>query len=328
MSKLEKLADSVTASVRSYVAHATGPLLRRLYSVEAKLATVATTAGPPGERGPAGEPGKDGAPGRDAAAPSVDEIAAKLLADTAALEALRGPPGPAGERGPAGEAGKSVTAQEVAELLVDARAQEILRGPPGERGQDGAPGANGKDGSPGRDGRDAHEITIQKGIALDRIYAPGVYASFRGGLVRSTRQTDRLGQADADIEAAGWEIIVEGVAAINLERAGLREARLAVVLTSGAKSVCSLPIKATQYRGVYKAGESYDEGDFVTRDGSVWHCNAATDEAPTAGAAEWTLAVKHGRDGKAGERGERGLPGAAGRDGRDLTQMGLDGRKW
>jgi hypothetical protein len=39
-------------------------------------------------------------------------------------------------------------------------------------------------------------------------------------------------------------------------------------------------------------------GDVVTFGGSMWHCNAATEEKPGDGSAAWTLAAKRGRDGK------------------------------
>ena len=56
-----------------------------------------------------------------------------------------------------------------------------------------------------------------------------------------------------------------------------------------------------KYCGVYKNGQMYYLGNFVTHGGSVWHCNGPTLDTPGQGSA-WTLAVKQG---------------AAGRDGRD-----------
>ena len=49
------------------------------------------------------------------------------------------------------------------------------------------------------------------------------------------------------------------------------------------------------YQGTYEAGREYDKGQFVTHNGSLWHCNAKTTTRP-AGGPEWTLAVKSGRD--------------------------------
>ncbi len=52
------------------------------------------------------------------------------------------------------------------------------------------------------------------------------------------------------------------------------------------------------YRGVHVDGEEYQLGDFVTAQGSVWHCNRTTKTRPEGGSANWTLAVKRGADGK------------------------------
>lgn len=57
-----------------------------------------------------------------------------------------------------------------------------------------------------------------------------------------------------------------------------------------------LAFPVPMYRGVYIEGEAYEKGDMVTWGGSMWHCNAQTDEKP--GSDAWQLAVKKGRDGK------------------------------
>jgi hypothetical protein len=56
----------------------------------------------------------------------------------------------------------------------------------------------------------------------------------------------------------------------------------------------TLPTPA--YCGVFKQGEEYAPGDFVTWGGSLWHCNERTTDKPDAG--PWTLACKKGRDGR------------------------------
>ena len=52
-----------------------------------------------------------------------------------------------------------------------------------------------------------------------------------------------------------------------------------------------------KYCGVWEPERSYSVGDFVTQEGSMWHC-----EVPCTGvrppASTWTLCVKRGRDGK------------------------------
>src|SRR5690606_39243639 len=54
-----------------------------------------------------------------------------------------------------------------------------------------------------------------------------------------------------------------------------------------------------EYRGVYNRHDRYRCGEFVTKNGSLWHCNVdAPKTAPGSGSREWTLAVKRGKDAK------------------------------
>lgn len=50
-----------------------------------------------------------------------------------------------------------------------------------------------------------------------------------------------------------------------------------------------------KYLGAWDADRQYEKGNFVTDNGSVWHCNARTRARPGDG-ADWTLAVKKGMD--------------------------------
>jgi len=52
------------------------------------------------------------------------------------------------------------------------------------------------------------------------------------------------------------------------------------------------------YRGVFKAGETYQYGDLVTWGGSLWHAEKETGEKPDGPESGFRLAVKKGRDGK------------------------------
>jgi hypothetical protein len=53
---------------------------------------------------------------------------------------------------------------------------------------------------------------------------------------------------------------------------------------------------AFRYAGTYEAERQYSPGEFVTHDGSMWHCERSTKQKPGT-CADWTLAVKRGRDG-------------------------------
>jgi hypothetical protein len=71
-----------------------------------------------------------------------------------------------------------------------------------------------------------------------------------------------------------------------------------------------------RYRQIFQEGTTYEPGDAVTYAGALWQCNKATKTRPglITSAAEWTMAVKSGRDGKDGKPGERGPAGPAGKD--------------
>lgn len=53
----------------------------------------------------------------------------------------------------------------------------------------------------------------------------------------------------------------------------------------------------TLYRGVFREGEKYVEGDCVTWNGSMFVARVATEAKPET-SKDWQLAVKRGRDGK------------------------------
>jgi hypothetical protein len=50
-----------------------------------------------------------------------------------------------------------------------------------------------------------------------------------------------------------------------------------------------------KYCGTYESGREYRPGNFVTDNGSIWHCDKPTTTRPGDGDC-WTLAVKRGRD--------------------------------
>jgi hypothetical protein len=52
-----------------------------------------------------------------------------------------------------------------------------------------------------------------------------------------------------------------------------------------------------KYQGIWDADRTYYVGDFVTNDGSVWHCDQAC-AGVRPPASTWTLACKRGRDAK------------------------------
>ena len=55
-------------------------------------------------------------------------------------------------------------------------------------------------------------------------------------------------------------------------------------------------LEQRRWVGVWAVG-LYHEGNLVTHDGSMWHCNRETNSKPGESDA-WTLCVKRGRDGR------------------------------
>jgi hypothetical protein len=52
------------------------------------------------------------------------------------------------------------------------------------------------------------------------------------------------------------------------------------------------------YRGVWNEGSEYFKGNFVTHDGSLFHCNMTTKNKPAKDPVSWSLCCKRGADGK------------------------------
>jgi len=89
------------------------------------------------------------------------------------------------------------------------------------------------------------------------------------------------------VKAAGVQAMIFGAA--------VRELTATIAdLKDRLKAVEDSPMV---YDGPHEIGKTYSKGTFVTRDGSLWHCNEKTNAQPGDGRA-WTLAVKRGKDGK------------------------------
>lgn len=174
-------------------------------------------------------------------------------------------PGPAGEPGKAGPQGET-----------GADGIQGPQGERGERGEKGEPGQNGEKGERGREGT---------GIAGAAITRDGeLMLTLSDGTVLTPGRVD--GRDGLSIED------------LSIEYDG--ERTMTLVFARGEKRK-EIPIVFPWmiYRGVHEAGRSYTRGDTVTSQGSIFHCNVpATVARPGDGSADWTLSVKHGRDGR------------------------------
>lgn len=149
-----------------------------------------------------------------------------------------------------------------------------------------------KDGEPGRD---AAELDILPSIDEAKSYRRGSWASHAGGLIRAARATDPV--VDGDLIAAGWVVMVDGVAAVTVVQGeDPRQIEVTCALTSGVKSAVPFRIPMVIDKGVWRDGP-HEKGDHVSWDGSGWIAQRDTTDKPGTSDA-WRLSTKRGRDGK------------------------------
>lgn len=207
--------------------------------------------------------------------PRIDAAAIKALVDDA-VAAL--PPAPKGEPGTPAE---PIHPDTVRVMVSEEVAKAVSAIPPP---------------APGEPGRDALQLDILPALDAAKGYPRGTWAKHDGGIVRAYRNTDPI---VGELDRAGWEVVVDGVKSTGIEQTGERGFRIAVELTSGAKSAldCAMPVLID--RGRHSETKQYEEGDVVDWSGSMWIAQAPSKGVePRAGADEWRLAVRRGRDGK------------------------------
>jgi len=321
--------------------------------LEARVAELEAGKPEKGERGEKGEPGidgkdidedtvvlrvhdlmvvpKDGAPGKDGK--DADPEAVRDMVDDAVSKRFDALPRlPVSSlidekgnlvnlfaNGEKQEVGR-VRGASVMDGKVDDRGVLILRMSDGREIQTGIvrgkDGEGGRQGDAGRPGRDAVEIQIMPGIDESKTYPEGVFARYRGGLIRAERATSPI--EDGDIKAAGWGTILNGIAEQAEETIdGGRFTEKLTVYTDGSVVRHRIKSQALIYRGLWTAG-NYLQGDQVTWAGGMWVAMQDTDEAPGTkkdDTSHWRLSVKKGRDGKdltePKPRGPVIVPGAA-----------------
>jgi hypothetical protein len=167
---------------------------------------------------------------------------------------------------------ETFTLQQVEKMVADAVAAAIANIPPAKDGEDG---------------KDALAIQILPAIDESKSYPRGTFALHKNGTWRAYQKT---------VGMKGWECTQVGVADINIEMVDDRTLSIKTILSNGETQEKTLKLKNTIYKGVVKDGEVYEECDFVTWGGSIWHCDEPTNERPREGHKSWTLAVKKGRD--------------------------------
>lgn len=152
------------------------------------------------------------------------------------------------------------------------------------------PPKNGKDGDRGLD---AIQIEILPQLNTSKRYPKGTYARYKGGVVRSYRDTD-IGN---DALACGWEVVMNGVDEVQVHQLEVGQFAIKSILTNGQSHIVKVTLPAMEYKKVWNEGQEYVKGSVVTQNGSMWHCNRPTTDKPGTSDA-WTLCVKKGSDGK------------------------------
>jgi hypothetical protein len=177
------------------------------------------------------------------------------------------------------------------------------------------PSRVGPAGPPGPSGRDATFLTPVHWKAGET-FTRGALVQHKGGLWFANQDTS----AEPGTGVDGYSLVIDGeqLAAFEYDARGYQVA--VIRHASGVVRRVETGFRPMSYRGIYDHGTSYQAGDLVTANGSMWTCKApealglrpGTDEAARA----WQLTVKCGRDGAPGapgprgERGEQGPPGA------------------
>jgi hypothetical protein len=150
----------------------------------------------------------------------------------------------------------------------------------GKNGTDGIHGKDGLDGKNGRDGLDAVEFIRSEGNLI---------------VTLSNGTTKDLGPINGKDGAPGKDGM--GFDDLDVTYDGERTFKLKFARPGDVKEFeFSIPVAI--YRGVFKEGDSYKQGDTVTWGGHLYHCDTDTTDKPDGEQRCWTLAVRRGRDGK------------------------------
>jgi hypothetical protein len=167
--------------------------------------------------------------------------------------------------------GKSVTVEEL-EPIIEDRVQKAVAAIPAPK--------DGEPGKPGRDGLDAVEFLRSDGNLI---------------VTLSNGTTKDLGPINGKDGAPGKDGM--GFDDLDVTYDGERTFKLKFARPGDVKEFeFSIPVAI--YRGVFKEGDAYKQGDTVTWGGHLYHCDTDTSDKPDGEQRCWTLAVRRGRDGK------------------------------
>jgi hypothetical protein len=219
----------------------------------------------------------DGRDGVDGKSVSIEEV--KALSEEWLAKNIQPP-----VNGRDGVDGKSVSIDEVKSMSEEWLSKNIQQP------------KDGRDGLDGTHGKDAADIDVLPSIDETKSYPKGTWASYRGGLIKSVRDTYPIGHKS--LIESGWDIVVQGIQAIEVHALNDGEFAIKSVLTSGQDHITKMTVPTMIYKGVWKESHGmYNKGHTVTQSGSLWVCLKATETKPGS-SDDWQLAAKRGTDGK------------------------------
>lgn len=162
----------------------------------------------------------------------------------------------------------------------------------------------GKDGRDGEPGRDALQIEILPAMVEGKSYPRGTFVLHKGGMVRANRN-------GASIEELScWDVVSDGIADWDVTQSeDLRTFTFRVLRTSGQIKEKSLKSPVVLHRGIWSPANTYERGDCVTYDNSMWICTVESTKGQPGVSPDWKLSVRKGGESKPGKNGLDGKDG-------------------
>jgi len=204
-------------------------------------------------------------------------------------------------------------------------------------GKDGEPGKDGQNGRDGTDGAPGESVSLDqvrsivdaavRDVVSELPPTPHVvsFSIDRDGVLNCIFNDGRISKAGVVVGRDGLDkdaikaLVAAAIAEIPIPKDG-KDGRdgldgvgfddLEVVTVEGSRDLIlrffrgenkkefTISYPVMLYQGVWKSGQTYKNGDCVTRDGNVWHAFRDTDAQPGTADSGWQLATKRGRDGR------------------------------
>lgn len=192
---------------------------------------------------------------------------------------------PAPVDGKDGSDGKDADPEQIGAVVNEAVAKAVADIPAPDRGEKGEQGDRGPAGADGKDGAGIADLVIDRSGNLVATFTDGRMKEL--GLIVGKDGRDGVDGKDG---------VPFGPDDIDMTLMGDGRTLRMAFSKGDTEYAFQVPFPAMIYRGVWREGQEYAEGDTVTWGGNLWHCNK--DSAGKPDGDDWTLCVRRGRDGK------------------------------